>query len=246
MASAEQEALNLRPPLPNSVLVRGVLVDMDGTSVDSNPIVEASWAAVAEEFGLDLRDVLAFSHGRPGVETFQRFVPALSSADITERIDAMMAHEEELAHLVKPVPGAHAFLWSLERLGVPWALVTSAPRSLAAARFANAKLPWPKVAVTVEDVTAGKPNPEGYLTAAELLRVNTRDCLVFEDAPAGIRSALASGALVVAVNGSAPLTDAQLADESTLRGRLADQVQNLRGFVAERTVDRDVFRISWA
>jgi sugar-phosphatase len=107
------------------------------------------------------------------------------------------------------LPGAKELLRSLPRTAV--ALVTSADRSLAEIRMAAAGLPLPATAVTADLITRGKPDPEGYLRAAELLGVEPADALVFEDAPAGIAAGLAAGIRTVAVGpNTGPLPDGVL------------------------------------
>ncbi len=231
--------------MAKSLDVRAVLIDMDGTAVDSNEIVEQSWAEVAAEFGLDLDVVLAFSHGRPGTETFQKFVPTMSAEEVAERNRAMLVREHDLAPLVKPIAGAPAFLESLDALGVPWALVTSAPRSLAQKRFKYAGLPWPEANVPVDDIEVGKPHPEGYLRAAELLGVDPKECVVFEDAPAGIRAGLASGAKVVVVDPSGPLDPQRLGAEQYLEENVVAQVPDLASVRIEPATEAGLFRMTW-
>lgn len=231
--------------MTSSLEMRGVLIDMDGTAVDSNAIVEQSWAEVAQEFGLDLETLLAFSHGRPSTETFAKFIPSMEEEEIQERHQAMLDREHALAHLVVPILGADSFLLSLDDLGVPWALVTSAPRSLARARFTHAELPWPAVSVPVDDIVEGKPHPEGYLKAAAALGVSAEDCVVFEDAPAGIRAGLASGAKVIVVDGSGPLNPARLGSDRGLGGNIVGQVPNLTSMRVGATETPGLFELTW-
>ena len=103
------------------------------------------------------------------------------------------------------IPGAEDLL---RRIEIPWAVVTSAPRELAVRRMVAAGLPLPEVLVPADEIERGKPHPDGYLRAAELLGVKPTDCVVFEDAEPGVRSALDSGAHVVVVGGLvSPVTD---------------------------------------
>jgi sugar-phosphatase len=78
-----------------------------------------------------------------------------------------------------------------------WGVVTSGTRLLASARLRFGGLPVPKILVTADDVANGKPHPEPYLKGAELMGVKPADCLVIEDAPAGIQSARAGGMKVI-------------------------------------------------
>ena len=109
----------------------------------------------------------------------------------------------ELARLdgVVEIGGATQLLEALRDALV--AVVTSAPRALAEARMRAAGLALPRVIIAAEDVRIGKPSPEGYLTAAHLLGVRAQDCVVFEDAEAGLRAGVASGACTVVVGADA-------------------------------------------
>ncbi len=182
-----------------SFLVRAVLVDMDGTTVDSNRIVEDSWGQICKRYDIDASELLAYSHGRLATDTVEKFLSHLSADEATGIIHWMQNREVELANLVVPIPGAVEFLTQLESLGVPWALVTSAPRGLAQSRFKFAGLPWPSAVFAAEDVAVGKPDPLGYRSAAEALGVDPSDTLVLEDAPPGVKAGLATGASVVVV-----------------------------------------------
>ena len=95
------------------------------------------------------------------------------------------------------MPGAPDLLHQLD--GASWAIVTSGPLRLAGARIKACDFPSPRALVTGDDVAIGKPHPEGYIKAAQALGVAAADCIVFEDAPAGIEAAHASGAVVVAL-----------------------------------------------
>lgn len=186
---------------------RAALFDMDGTLVDSTGVVEAVWAGFATEHGLDLAQVLAYAHGRLTSDTTANFIPDPQSASAA----AARVDEVELVTFtgIVEIPGASALLAALA--DSPVAVVTSASRALATARMAAAGVPVPATMVAAGEVPAGKPNPAGYLRAAELLGVPASDCLVFEDAEAGLRAAVASGARVVVVGGHESPTTAGLA-----------------------------------
>lgn len=178
---------------------RALLFDMDGTLVDSTAVVEGIWRRFAAEHDLDLAELLAYSHGRRSPDTLARFVPHLPAAERAAIAVHLESEEvEDVADIVE-VPGAAALLRSLD--GVPWAVVTSATRELATRRMAAAGLPPVPHLVPADDVERGKPDPQGYEQAAADLGVDARDCVVFEDAGAGIAAGLAAGAHVVVVGG---------------------------------------------
>jgi sugar-phosphatase len=181
--------------VPTILTARALLFDMDGTLVDSHAVVERIWGTFADRFGLDVAEILATSHGVRMVETIREHAPAGTDADAVTRELGVI----EIADTdgIVPVPGAAEFLAKLPATSV--ALVTSATLPLAASRMEAIGAPMPGVVVTAEDVERGKPAPDPYLRAAELLGVAPEDAIVFEDAEAGIRAGLAAGMRVVVV-----------------------------------------------
>ncbi|MDM4763533.1 HAD-IA family hydrolase [Galbitalea sp. SE-J8] len=176
---------------------RALLFDMDGTLIDSTAAVERIWGVFADRFGLDVADILATSHGVRMVETVRQHAPEGTDAEAVTR--ELGAIEREDREGIVPLPGAVDFLAGLPRASV--ALVTSATRDLAEIRMAACGLPLPDAVVTADLVERGKPAPDPYLAAAELLGVEPADAIVLEDAEAGIRSGLAAGARVIVVGG---------------------------------------------
>lgn len=172
------------------------LFDMDGTLVDSTATVELVWTEIATRHGWDPAEVLALSHGVRADDTMRRYLP---EAEIPDAVARLQTRELELVEGTVEVAGARAYLDRLSAEGVPWAVVTSAPPTLARARILAAGLDLPDVLVSASDVSVGKPDPEGYRQAATRLGVDVSRCVVFEDADAGVRAGLASGATVVVV-----------------------------------------------
>jgi sugar-phosphatase len=178
---------------------RAVLIDLDGTLVDSTPVVVAGWARFAARHGLGLDAVLAYSHGRVAAATLAHFLPGRDlSAELAERV----AYEESQLAGVVAAPGALELLAMLHTC--PWAIVTSAWRKLAEARLAAAGLPTPPLLVPADEIRTGKPDPEGYLFAATQLGIEPRDCVVIEDAPAGVEAAHRAGMQVIALQTTTP------------------------------------------
>jgi sugar-phosphatase len=180
--------------IPLTLTCRAVLFDMDGTLVDSTSVVERAWGWWAKQHGIPLEAVLSFSHGRPTIATMDHFLPGHSHA---EELDEMARYEETDLEGILAVPGAIQIVCALHKH--PWAIVTSAWRTLAEARVAAAGLPVPKVIVPVDEIRNGKPDPEGFLCAAERLGVPPEECLVFEDTRPGIEAGINAGMQVVGI-----------------------------------------------
>jgi len=177
--------------------VKAIVFDMDGTLVDSTGVVEQVWGEFAARHDVDLGELFAFSHGRQAIDTVRRFLPDLDDAARWEISDGLQADELLRLEGIVEIPGAAAFFHDIPDSQV--ALVTSAPRELALLRMEAAGMAFPLVTITSEDVARGKPHPDGYLSAARQLGVEPSEMVVFEDAPAGIAAARASGATVVVV-----------------------------------------------
>jgi mannitol-1-/sugar-/sorbitol-6-phosphatase len=175
-----------------NLICKAVLFDMDGTLVDSTRVVELAWGWWAERHDIPLEAVLSFSHGRPTIATMEHFLP---TRDHTEELEEMERYEETQLEGILAVPGATQVVYALQ--SYPWAIVTSAWRTLAEARVIAAGLPLPKVIVPVDETRNGKPHPEGYLLAAERLGVVPNECLVFEDTRPGIEAGVNAGMQVV-------------------------------------------------
>ncbi len=186
-------------PATDTFTCHAVLFDMDGTLVDSTAVVEEVWGEFAGRYSLDIEEIIRTSHGVQAVDTVRRFAP--EGADVLALTEELGAMERVRTGGIVALPGAARLLHALPRDAV--ALVTSADRILAEIRMAAAGLAMPATAVTADQVTRGKPHPEGYLTAASLLGVAPEDAVVFEDAPAGIAAGVAAGIRTVAVGPNA-------------------------------------------
>ena len=179
------------------------LFDMDGTLLDSFEAVERVWRRWCERHAIDAEALIAVCHGVRGEDTVRRF--ATPGMDIDAEAAWLKAAELEDVDGVVPIDGVHALIERL-RPG-EWAIVTSAPRNLAEIRLRTVGLPVPDVFVTAEDVTQGKPDPQGFRLAADRLGVAIADCLVFEDSPAGVAAGKAAGAAVAIVGPRVPATE---------------------------------------
>lgn len=179
---------------------KGFLFDLDGTLVDSLPAVERSWINWALSWGVNPQDVLAFIHGKQAITSLRHFMEGESEETIQKEFIKLEQIEATDTEGVTALPGAHLLLSELNRQNIPWAIVTSGSMPVASARHKAANLPEPEVFITAEQVKRGKPQPDAYLLGAERLGLAPEDCVVVEDAAAGVMAGLAAGCKVIAVN----------------------------------------------
>jgi len=180
--------------------VQAVLLDMDGTLVDSDAAVERAWRTWAQEYRVEPGGAPLVAHGMPAVSNVRRLRPDLSDDAAAVAAQRQLELQYDDVSDVTAAPGARELLADLDRLGLPWAVVTSADPTLAKVRLAAARI-TPGLLVTSEDVRTGKPDPEGYLLAARQLGADPRRSLVVEDAEAGVAAGRAAGATVAALKG---------------------------------------------
>ncbi|MBW4461539.1 MAG: HAD family hydrolase [Nodosilinea sp. WJT8-NPBG4] len=186
---------------------QAIIFDVDGVLIDSDPVAERHWRAWADRHGVDYDAIARIHHGRPTAETIRQVAPHVdiareariketAEADDTEGLILYAGVKELLARLPR------------ER----WGVATSGTRRTVSLRFPYLGLSEPSVMVTADDVQRGKPAPDPYLLAAERLGVAPADCLVIEDAPAGVEAAKAAGTKVIAVTTTNRAEDLGLAD----------------------------------
>ena len=157
-----------------SIQTDALLFDMDGVLIDSTPAVARVWTKWAHVHGFDPAEVVRRAQGRPSITTIRELLP--DSDHHAENAKVERSEIEDLEGVV-PLPGTVELLSQLpsER----WAIVTSSTRPSS-------------------DVTHGKPHPEPYLKAADSLGFPSRNCIVIEDAPAGIKAGKGAGSRVIA------------------------------------------------
>jgi sugar-phosphatase len=175
------------------VSTRALLFDMDGVLIDSTPAVARVWTRWANERGFDPLETVRRAHGRPSLTTVRELLP---NADHEAENREIERREIEDLEGVVPLPGARELLTSLPQ--DRWAIVTSCTRALAEVRIRAAGLPRPALFLSSNDVVNGKPHPEPYVKAAQALGFAPEDCIVVEDAPAGIAAGRAAGSHVLA------------------------------------------------
>jgi len=184
-----------------------ILFDLDGVLVDSTGSVTRQWRRWAEEHNLDPQKVLEIAHGVRTIEIVRTLAPHLDAEAEVKRIEKREADDQEgvavmagAAELLKAIPEGC------------WCVVTSGTRYLATARLKLANLPTPNVLVSADDVSKGKPDPEPYLMGAKLLGMKPAECLVVEDAPAGIRAAHGGGMKAIAITSTYPASELREGD----------------------------------
>jgi mannitol-1-/sugar-/sorbitol-6-phosphatase len=175
-------------------LCSAILFDLDGVLVDSTRAVDREWREWARGKGVDGDAVMAIAHGVRTVEVIRRVAPHLDAEAEARKIEKHEAHDKEGVHVM---PGAADLVRSIPE--GRWGVVTSGSRLLASARLRFCGLPVPKVLITADDVTHGKPDPEPYLKGAQGIGLSPAECLVIEDAPAGIQAARAGGMTVIGI-----------------------------------------------
>ncbi|MEU6508037.1 HAD family hydrolase [Streptomyces sp. NPDC046942] len=179
-----------------TIHAQALLFDNDGTLVSSLASVERCWARWAAEYGITAEEFGRVAlHGRPAVEIVADLLPAAVVPEAVARVEQLEVEDVPNGG-VRLLPGTSEFLASLP--AECWAVVTSATRRLAEARLDAVGI-LPKTLVCADDITRGKPDPEPYLLAARLLGVDPARCVVFEDAPAGLRAGRAAGMTTVAL-----------------------------------------------
>lgn len=176
-----------------------LMFDLDGTLVTSLDFVERSWSRWADQFGLNVAEVLGFLHGKPAMATLRHFLPDANEAKLQDIFLTLENYEATHVEGIDALPGAREFLTQLTELGVPWGIVTSGSRKVATARINFARLPFPPMLITSEDIIWGKPHPQPFLLGASRLGVEPEKCVGFEDSFAGLASVQAAGCQVVEI-----------------------------------------------
>lgn len=211
---------------------RAVLLDVDGVLLDSMDAYQRAWAKWSLACGLDPDRVLELTPGRRPSDTIRAVAPDLDVSEEHRHLVRILASE---VAQVRAMPGAHELLRALPP--ARWALVTSNTEAVVRRCFAHLGLTDPVLVVDAEAVTAGKPHPEGYLLAAMALGAQPRDCLVVEDAPAGVEAARAAGMFVYAVNSNGARTLLRAADR--IYESLAEAAPAVLGWAAQDDVSND-------
>ncbi len=174
---------------------QAVLFDLDGVLVDSTPCVTRVWTTWANAHGVDPVYVVHVAHGQKAIETVHKVAPQLDAEREFRSIEQMELDDTDGLRLL---PGAKELLKAIPRNR--YTIVTSGTRQLATKRLQTVGLPVPANIISADEVSRGKPHPEPYIAGAAAIGFPAGECLVFEDAPSGIRSAQAAGATAIGVS----------------------------------------------
>jgi len=156
---------------------------------------------------MDPEHVIALAHGRRAIETVRLVAPQLIAE---AELASLAANEATTSEGVYEIMGARELLELLP--AGKWGVVTSGIRAVAEFRLRYTRLPVPSVMICADEIARGKPDPEGYLNAAARLGHSGADCLVIEDAPAGIEAAHAAGMRAIAITNTYPCERLTMAD----------------------------------
>jgi sugar-phosphatase len=182
------------------IATQGLLFDMDGVLISSIGSVVRSWRIWTKMYGIAGWESYEVPHGMRAIDIVRELRPDLDEASVLAGLRVIEDIEMDDTEDLMVLPGARELLESLppER----WSIVTSATRRLLLGRLAAAGLPIPARVIAADDVVNGKPHPEPYMTGAKLLGFDPSECIVFEDAPAGVGAGVAAGSRVVGVLGT--------------------------------------------
>ncbi len=179
-----------------------VIFDVDGTLVNTETLWDEVRRSLAASHGVSLSTEAAVAMMGMNTQEWSAYLVEVvglagTSAEAAQAtIDGMLRHYRRG---VQVLPGAPAAVRRMAQL-VPTAIASSSPRVLIEAAVELLQInDLVQVIVSTGEVPRGKPAPDGYLRAAELLRIDPTRCVAVEDATSGIQSALAAGMRVVAV-----------------------------------------------
>ncbi|KAK4515749.1 uncharacterized protein ATC70_010702 [Mucor velutinosus] len=172
---------------------KAFVFDLDGTLIDTIPLVEKFWHQFAFEHGLDGNKILATSHGVRTIETMAKWTPDKATPEHAHDFERKLAEESEG---VSVLPGISTLLQKIPH--GKWGICTGGNEYMARKRLEQCDIQAPDAIVCGDMVSQGKPHPECYTRVIQELEYQPQDVIVFEDAPAGVEAAVRAGAQVIA------------------------------------------------
>lgn len=219
--------------------LKAVLFDMDGVLFDSMPNHAKSWSKVCTEFGLAMTPEEVYMHeGRTGASTINMLTHRYWNRDATpEEIEQIYKEKCRLFNLcpeAPKMPGAEQVLREVKQAGITIVVVTGSGQKSLLERLDHNYPGFfnPELVVSSQDVKHGKPNPEPYLMGLEKAGVKPYEAMVVENAPLGVRAAVAAEIFTIAVN-TGPLPESALLNEGanalfTSMATLAENFKQLK------------------
>lgn len=202
-------------------------MDMDGVVLCSMQAHANAWQEVLADAGISVSRSFILEHeGCLDAEVLGKLPGAPSEPKARERLMHALLERQRRIYLeryaadVRPYPGVQEFLKAARAKALGLALVTSSTRALVRQALPGEVVESFQVVITSEDVSRHKPHPEPYLTAARRLGVSPEECVVIENAPAGIASARAAGMTCIAL--TTTLAPAHLASASVVLSTLEE------------------------
>lgn len=172
---------------------KAFIFDLDGTLIDTTAMVVKYWTDFANQYNLDVEKILETSHGRRTIETLQRWKPEIATVEYVNDLEGRLAKEMDGVIIL---PGVRELIANIKT--EDWTVNTAGTHIMATTRLSQFGIPVPKEMATGDKLKFGKPHPEGYLLAAKYINRDPKDCIVFEDAPAGVMAAIAAGMQCIA------------------------------------------------
>ena len=191
----------------------GIVFDMDGVLIDSEPIVKTSGQAAARLFGAELSDDLYNNLiGLPAKEVEnglqQAFGAAFPMQEFRDELEILW-HEHVQAHGMPIKPGIEHVLETLRENAIPFAIATSTPTERAQFSLTTAGIHHHfDVIVGGDQVSSGKPAPDIFLAAAEKIQIQPTSCIAFEDSAVGVKAASSAGMYTIMIPDQKPPDDA--------------------------------------
>ncbi|PVZ96669.1 hypothetical protein BB558_007411 [Smittium angustum] len=180
----------------NVLTAEGLLFDLNGTLINTVKCVQKYWGIYSKEYDINPKELLKFSHGVQTIDILNRLLPENieNNPTLALTIENRIAGDVEG---VEVVPGTKELLNSINNDS--WGIVTSGTEMMARTRLEQMSIPAPKHFFTADNTKRSKPNPDGYIACAQSIGVDPANCIVFEDAPAGIKAGLTAGCTVIGI-----------------------------------------------
>ena len=185
-------------------MIDTVLFDFDGVVADTEPSYDLFWNSKAEKFNLGFENFAAMIKGETLRNILGEYFKCASDSEKAAIAKDLDAFEQEMPY--KEIPGSANFIRILKERGFKLGLVTSS--SMHKMKYALVKLGLENcfdAIVTGDSVKAGKPNPQCYITAAQMLKSDPSNCAVFEDSINGMRAALGAKMRLFALSTTLPM-----------------------------------------